>query len=137
VSWQGETQAERIARSNMICNAVLAVEHALTPDECDRILTDTARANPHMQGAAVADVLDICSNADGALSWTEPFYEDHVDVDVETGDDNAAALLGISSGNRALPGMVVLAAALLHRRVPTVDECRAIASRLAQDAVGE
>jgi hypothetical protein len=56
--------------------ALMAVTRALTPDELASILARSSTW-PGMNGAGVADVLDMTVDYDEFLSETEPFYEEH------------------------------------------------------------
>jgi hypothetical protein len=68
-----QTDRERGERQHQ---ALMALTRALTPDEMAAIL---ARSNgwPGMDGAGVADVLDMTVDYDEFLAETEPFYEAH------------------------------------------------------------
>jgi hypothetical protein len=56
---------------------VLAVEARMTPQERQKFLNRMTGANPHLHGAAVADVLDMLYEQDAFLGVVEPFHEAH------------------------------------------------------------
>lgn len=101
---------------NVRGDAALAVDRALTELERAKILGKFRRSN--LNGAEVADILDILDNHDALLELREPFYEAgaHFRVRQELGwqdeadDDNAM--------RSAVIGMCVLAVALLTDAVP-------------------
>lgn len=55
-----------------------AVAHALTAGEREQFLAKTSRW-PGMDGAEVADILDLTTDHDEFLDQTEPFFEMHGD----------------------------------------------------------
>jgi len=58
---------------------VLAVAGCLTAEERARFLAEVYNRMPRLQGAAVADILDIWQNCDAFLGLVEPFWEAHED----------------------------------------------------------
>lgn len=99
-----------------IGDAALAVEAALTRSEQDSILAQFRHSN--LDGADVADILDILSNQDALLEYTEPFYE--------RGEDQTVRLIlgwPMEDGQRwrsMVISMAVYAIALLEHRVPSI-----------------
>jgi hypothetical protein len=63
----------------------LGVEAILSEEEKDRFLTNVCETNPGLQGAHVADVLDMFDNYDMHLEVTEPQYEEHAEEIVAYG----------------------------------------------------
>jgi hypothetical protein len=55
----------------------LGVEAILTQEEKDRFLKNAYTAMPNLQGAPVADVIDILNSHDAHLGFTETTYEEH------------------------------------------------------------
>lgn len=55
--------------------ALMAVTHSLTAAERTLFLGKVARRYPRLDGAGVADVLDLTTDHDMFLDKTEPFYE--------------------------------------------------------------
>lgn len=102
-------------------HAVLAIEAALGEASRQRILARFATSN--LNGAAVADILDILDDSDGLLNLREPFYDGGAveevrfqlgwPSDAEEARDYDAML------RRRLIGHAVLAVALLTSAVPT------------------
>ena len=76
---------------------VLAVDRCLTPEERALFLTEVYNRMPRLNGAHVADILDIWDSADAFLGLTEPFWEAH-----------AAELDGIRGARFALYAALVL-----------------------------
>lgn len=72
-------EGKRVAHleQNSTTTAVLCIEKALTARD-RRIILERAPSN--LQGAAVADLLDLYVDADMHLEWTEPFWESNPGV---------------------------------------------------------
>lgn len=64
-------------RQDAATKDMLAVDRALTDEERARFLTEVYNKMPRLQGAHVADVLDIWNNSDAFLGLVEPFWEQH------------------------------------------------------------
>jgi hypothetical protein len=66
-----------ISRVEMSANAVLAVEHNMTEAERAKFLNrmTVVHGNTHLEGAGVADILDMLYESDAYLGIVEPFYE--------------------------------------------------------------
>ena len=56
---------------------VLAIDRSLYDDERARFLAEAYNRMPRLQGAHVADILDIWESADAFLGLVEPFWEAH------------------------------------------------------------
>lgn len=54
----------------------LAIEDALSLEERERICGRAFADNPHLRGAAVADLLSLYDDADVCLARSEPFWEE-------------------------------------------------------------
>jgi hypothetical protein len=91
--------------------ALMAVSRALTQNEVAAILARSSQW-PGMDGAGVADVLDMTVDYDEFLSVTEPFHEAH---HAELGDNYGT--------------VYALHALILLRQEPTVDTVRALLVR--------
>jgi hypothetical protein len=114
-------------------HAVLAIEAVLTDAAKDRILAKFRTSN--LNGAPVADILDILDNGDALLELREPFFDNG-------GLERTCQLLGWSDDvdrtgyagllQRRLIGFATLALALLDDAVP---EPRAVAELAAIAAV--
>jgi hypothetical protein len=61
----------------MAVDVCLAVQEALSYEERKKFLANTVRDNPRLQGAKVADVLDILCDHNTYLDLVEPMYEAH------------------------------------------------------------
>jgi hypothetical protein len=70
----------------------LGVEEILTQDEKDRFLDKVFAAHPNLKGAHVADVIDIMSNHDMHLEYTEAMYEAHEERIAAIGAPKVATL---------------------------------------------
>lgn len=92
----------------MTPDPVLAVEQALTAMERRIILERVAGTN--LEGADVADLLDIWLDSDSYLQWTEPFWE-----------GNPGVMPADRERQRAL-AYCVLARAVLDRDVPKLGD---------------
>lgn len=104
-------------------DAALAVEAAMTEQEKNLILEKFRHSN--LNGAAVADILDILDNGDALLELREPFYEDGA-------YDQAQEMLGWSNRPRKpVLGMSVLAVALMTGTVPRPEQVVDLAQRVA------
>jgi hypothetical protein len=66
-------------RQDAMTKDVLAVDRCLTDDERARFLAEVYNKMPRLNGAHVADILDIWQSADAFLGLTEPFWEEHRD----------------------------------------------------------
>ena len=60
----------------------IAVENCLTEDAKELLLQNTLKINPQLEGAKVADILDMYYNADAMIDLSEPFWERHSDHSV-------------------------------------------------------
>lgn len=65
---------------NQQTKALLAVESALTDSEKNAVLMATKYLYPNMDGAGVADIIDILGNHDSHLFWTEDIFSDNLDL---------------------------------------------------------
>lgn len=97
-------------------DAALAVQRAMNVVTRERILSKFRGTN--LNGADVADILDILGNQDWGLEYTEPFYEGAEDacrvaLGWPTRDEDSDSM------RWALLGASVLAIALLTDAVPT------------------
>lgn len=119
-------------------HATLAVEHALTEADRQRILARFHHTG--LDGADVSDILDILSNQDALLELREPFYEGggfeearqalgwfDADADADVLSYTARLRLG-------LIGHSVLAVALLTGQVPTPGQVARLATKAAEAA---
>lgn len=52
----------------------------MSADERKMFLDRFTKANPHLRGAHVADVLSMLHDSDSHLEVTEPFYDGHPDA---------------------------------------------------------
>jgi hypothetical protein len=87
--------------------ALMAVAHALTADERASLLGNAVRRYPGLDGAEVADVLDLTTDHDKFLDVTEPFlerYSDQLPQDVRL---NAAMHAIVLLGLKLTPGRLV------------------------------
>lgn len=100
-------------------DAALAVEAALTPEE-KRTILDQFQYGP-LNGAHVADILDILADHDALLELREPFYENGYDQAVQ-------AYLGRDIDPTIL-SMAVLAVALLAGQIPWTEVVADVAIR--------
>jgi hypothetical protein len=114
-------------------HAVLAIEDALTDDAKERILAKFRTSN--LNGAPVADILDILDNGDALLELREPFFDNG-------GLERTCQLLGWSDEvdrtgtyagllQRRLIGFATLALALLDDAVPEPPFVAALAAMAA------
>jgi hypothetical protein len=90
--------------------ALTAVAHALTAAEREQFLARTLRW-PGMDGADVADILDMTVNSDQFLNLTEPFflqYDDQLPDEVNYAAAYAAHALIILDRPLTLPALLAL-----------------------------
>lgn len=118
--------------------SVLSVEQALSEPDRQKILGKFRSSN--LNGAAVADILDILDNHDALLELREPFFEDgEQDVArrildwpvLEDHDELDAYLTRLQS---RLIGMSCLALAILTDKVPTPQAVASLARTAADVA---
>jgi hypothetical protein len=64
-------------RQDAVTHDVLAVDRCLTEDERALFLSRVVARMPRLDGAHVADILDIWQSGDAYLSLTEPFWDAH------------------------------------------------------------
>jgi hypothetical protein len=123
-------QAEA-GRQRAMTRSALAVEAAMTEEDKARFLGLTAPPGSGLNGAAVADVLDIYADHDECLEWTEPFYDSVAYADV-------CASIGHVPEVRVVPtpeqwymhsmtvSHAVLARAVLEQGVPDMENVLAL-----------
>lgn len=126
--------AEHI-RADVLTHAVLAIERWMPEEDRQKILDKIRHSN--LNGAGVADVLDIFDNGDALLNLREPFYDDGLHEQVRaalgwpTQEADQEAYMASDHLDRdaytaslwrsRLIGLSVLAVALLTDAVPTVE----------------
>jgi hypothetical protein len=115
-------------------HAALAIGDALTDDAKERILAKFRTSN--LNGAPVADILDILDNGDALLELREPFYEDggadqaHWLLGWEPYSDDEPRTYEVRLRHRLI-GFATLALALLDDAVPKPPFVAALASMAA------
>jgi hypothetical protein len=124
--------ADERCRQSAMSRSVLAVEAAMSSEDKARFLALTAFPGSNLNGAAVADVLDLYADHDECLQWTEPFFDgdaieavyaaiDHVD-DVRPLPTSEEWYMRAMVASRA-----TLARAVLAQDVPDVESVRDLA----------
>lgn len=96
----------------------LQIEAAMTPEEREAFLARLNKLNPRKHGAHIADYLTMLHDADAAIDFVEPIYEQAYDVLVEQGAADDAPLICPAA----------LAAYYSHNR-PTIKNVLAIVRR--------
>lgn len=122
-----ESYRKRTTKGNQMnrTDPVLAVQRAMTPDEQRDFLDRIYRTNPNMKGAHVADVLDIIYGSDGAIQWTEPFWEKY-----------GESLTTDSEGDFELLAYVVIALAVIVQAEPSRDIVVDLLTRSRKELAG-